>query len=108
MSDLVECPSETASNGRDDLGRFGPGNKAARGNPFAKKVAELKAAMLEESTTTDVKEVVRALITKAKEGDVAAAKVYLDRMFGKEVVATIEQAGDGAGGVLVYLPGNVR
>ena len=36
----------------------------------------------------DVVEIVRALVERAKEGDVQAAKLLFDRMFGKQTVAT--------------------
>jgi hypothetical protein len=106
---VEENPSTNGVNGKNpDDGRFVPGNKLGKGNPHAKRVAELKAALLESETPERVTAVMGKLYELAIDGDVAACKEYLNRLFGKEVVATIEQAGDGAGGVLVYLPGNVR
>ena len=49
------APSPTADNGRLEDGRFGPGNKVAKGNPHARRVAELRSAMLKAVTADDVK-----------------------------------------------------
>ena len=76
-------PSPNGDNGRDAAGRFQPGNPGGPGNPFAKRVAELRSALLEAVGAEDVKHVVKALADKAKGGDVAAAKVLLDRLFGQ-------------------------
>lgn len=111
MSDLAESPSLNGSNGRGEGGRFIQGWKGGNGNPHAKRVNELKAAVLEAVTPEDVKAVISKLVSLAKdEGDVAAAKVLLDRVFGKEVVATIEahNSNGGAAGVILYMPANPR
>jgi hypothetical protein len=66
-------------------GRFGPGNKAAKGNPYAKRVARLRKALFEAVKPVDLKEVVAALMTSAKSGDVPAAKELLQRLLGPPV-----------------------
>jgi hypothetical protein len=43
---MSDSPSTTASNGRTGNGRFGPSNKYAKGNPFARRVARLRSALL--------------------------------------------------------------
>jgi hypothetical protein len=71
-------------NGNHDArGRFTAGNKAGRGNPHHRHVAELRAKMLERVTTDDVAAVVEALVNKAKAGDTAATKLLFDRVFGR-------------------------
>jgi hypothetical protein len=78
-------PSTTGGNGRGSDGRFGPGNRCARGNPHAKKVAQLRGGLLAAVTVRDVRDVARALLRSAKEGDVAAARELLQRLLGPPV-----------------------
>ena len=78
-------PSTTASNGRDPHGRFGPGNKAAKGNPHARHVARLRAALYKAVRPADLADVVAALLSQAKTGDVSAAKELLQRLLGPPV-----------------------
>ncbi len=77
----------TAQSGGGDRdphsGRFLPGNPGGRGNPFAKRVAALRSALLDAVTPDDIAAAVRALIEKAKAGDVAAIRELLDRCIGK-------------------------
>lgn len=68
---------------RDNRGRFVKGNKAATGNPHHRRVAELRAKMLERVMPDDIAAVVEALVSKAKSGDTAAIKLLLDRVFGR-------------------------
>jgi hypothetical protein len=68
---------------RDGRGRFAQGNKAGKGNPHHRRVAELRATMLERVTSDDITAVVDALLSKAKAGDTAAIKLLLDRIFGR-------------------------
>ena len=87
-------PSANGENGRDNAGRFTTGNAGGPGNPFAAQVGKLRAALLDAVTEKDVKDVIRAMVTKAKEGDVAAARILLDRCLGPsesfDVLARIE------------------
>lgn len=64
-------------------GRFTPGNPGGRGNPFAKRVAALRSALLDAVTPDDIAAAARALIAKAKSGDVPAIRELLDRCIGK-------------------------
>ena len=83
MLAMVSSPSPNGSNGRDARGRFVGGNAGGPGNPHAKKVAKLRSAMLSAVTQKDFREVVKALIQRAKAGDVAAIRELLDRCIGK-------------------------
>lgn len=79
-------PSPAESNGhhgRDKSGRFASGNRAGKGNPLARKVQQLRTAMVDAVSDADVKEIIAALVTAAKAGDVTAAREILDRTVGK-------------------------
>jgi N-acetylglucosamine kinase-like BadF-type ATPase len=71
----------TAFNGRTESGRFGPGNQAAAGR--TSRAAELRRAFSESITADDIKELAAAILKAAKGGDIAAAKIILDRCCGK-------------------------
>ena len=73
-------------NGRLNNGRFGIGNSGGPGNPLASQVAKLRSALLDVVTKDDVKAIIKMLIDKAKSGDLAAAKLLLDRTCGKSFV----------------------
>src|SRR5688572_27225584 len=81
--------------GRDTRGRFTPGNTLARGNPFARQVADLRAAMIRAVTPADLAAIVAALVDKAKAGDVVAIREVLDRCIGKATPAVIPTEDDG-------------
>jgi len=58
-------------------GRFKTGNTAAVGNPFARKVAQLRAKLLDCITDDKLAEIVAGLVAAASAGDVGAAKLVL-------------------------------
>jgi len=72
-----------AANGRDARGRFAQGNRIARGNPLARRVARLRAALLRAIEPEDIEAAVRALALRAQTGDPAAVRELLDRALGK-------------------------
>lgn len=83
-------PPFTSTNVRDVMqpthtpdGKFAPGNKLGRGNPFAARVARWRSALFSAITDDDVTAVVQALVRKARKGDLAACKVFLDRTMGR-------------------------
>jgi hypothetical protein len=75
----VPAPEVTSPNsapsGRDARGRFAKGNPGGAGNPFARRVAALRSVLLDSISADDLAAIVRALIAKARTGDVAAAKL---------------------------------
>ncbi len=81
----LDGPLAPSGDGGHDpvTGRFQPGNPGGRGNPFAKRVAALRSALLDAVTPEDIANAIRALIEKAKSGDVAAVRELLDRCIGK-------------------------
>ena len=68
---------------RDSAGRFATGNPGGPGNPFARRVAQLRSALLDAVSDDDLREIVSALVTRAKSGDVVAAREILTRIIGK-------------------------
>jgi hypothetical protein len=78
-------PAASPENGggRDAKGRFAPGNAGGPGNPFARRTAELRREFLAEASGDDLRAVCRALLERAKAGDVAAAKLALGYLVGK-------------------------
>lgn len=68
---------------RDRMGRFAPGNKGGPGNPFARRSAMLRQAMLDAVTPNDLQVIVRKVIQMAGEGDVAVARLVLAYAVGK-------------------------
>lgn len=84
-------PSPNGGNGltRTGDGRFAPGNAGGPGNPYGQRVAELRAALLDAVTPDDLTAIIRRLVEAAKAGDVAAAKLVLDRLFGREPILAI-------------------
>lgn len=86
-------PSPTGDNGRDTTGRFRLGNKLAKGNPFARRVQKIRAALLSRLTVDDAKEIADVLIREAKAGDLMAIRELLDRCIGK--APTILAGADG-------------
>jgi hypothetical protein len=82
---MREAPSSNGSNGRDALGRFSPGNRAADGHPrpFARRTAALRRAFVEAVTPEDLRVIAKKLISKARSGDLAAIKLLLLWTLGK-------------------------
>lgn len=78
----MNAPSTNGDNGRTAAGRFAPGNAGGPGNPFARRVASLRRAMLDAVSEADMAAIAAALVDKAKAGDVAAVKVLLPYLVG--------------------------
>ena len=80
---MSQSPSPTGFNGRNAHGRFASGNQFGRGNPHHEQVGKLRSTLLKAITNKDLRAIVKALIEKAKTGDVLAAREVLDRCLGK-------------------------
>jgi len=76
-----------AHNGHDAKGRFVRGNPGGPGNPYARQVAALRKAILNRLTEQDLLAITEALLAKAKEGSVGAAKLLLAYALGKPASA---------------------
>ncbi|HEY7091431.1 MAG TPA: hypothetical protein VH518_25260 [Tepidisphaeraceae bacterium] len=79
---MNDSSSPTAPNGRTGKGSFGPGNKYAKGNPFANRVTRLRSALYKAVSPADLHDVLAALLAQAKAGDVASIKELLQRLLG--------------------------
>lgn len=76
-------PLANGVNGRDTNGRFAAGNAGGPGNPNNKRTAAYRNAILDAVSEDDIRDVILAVLTKAKEGDLAACKEILDRTVGR-------------------------
>ncbi len=72
-----------STNGRTPRGQFAKGNPGGPGNPYAKRVAWLREALLDAVTADDIQAVALALVARAKDGEMAAIRELLDRVIGK-------------------------
>jgi hypothetical protein len=79
--------NNTATNGRDSEGRFAAGNRGGPGNPFARHTAAMRKAIAEAVTAEDLAAIAAALLKKAREGDVAAAKLVFSYAAGRPAPA---------------------
>jgi hypothetical protein len=77
----------TSNNGRDAHGRFAAGNGGGPGNPFARQVAKLRAALVQRVSEADMQYIAERLIVLAKSGDLAAAKLLFLYVLGKPAEA---------------------
>lgn len=89
MNPNGETPLTPVGNGRNANGRFGAGNKLAKGNPLNRKVQQYRAALLRAVSAKDMAEVVRKLVEQAKGGDRLAIAELLDRTIGRPVQADV-------------------
>jgi hypothetical protein len=99
----VERNGHPSVNGLQEptTGRFAIGNRGGPGNPRAGQVEKYRAAIFAAVSEDDVARVIRALVKAAIGGDVAAAKVVLDRCLGKvpqAIVATVYDGDDSPAG----------
>jgi hypothetical protein len=68
---------------RDAKGRFVRNNDGGPGNPFGRRVAELRKVLLRSATEENVERLANMLMEKAFAGDLAAAKLLLLYWIGK-------------------------
>lgn len=67
---------------RDENGRFIVGNKAAKGNPYAKKAAAMRKALYSSVSADDIRRIVATLKRQAAAGNLKAITILLDRLLG--------------------------
>ena len=77
--------STNGTSGRNSNGQFAKGNPGGPGNPYARRVARLRATLLDAVGDNGLADIVQGMITAAKGGDVAAAKLLLSYLLGKPV-----------------------
>ena len=88
-------PSTNGSNGRDDRGRFRPGNAGGPGNPHAAAVGKWRAALASSVTPEDLQEVIRAMVDQAKAGEAWAVRELLNRCLGRPAQTVAVEGSDG-------------
>ncbi len=69
--------------------RFKKGNKFGRGNPFARKSSEIRAAMYRAASPEVTVEIMEKVVAMSKQGDIAAIKEYFSRLLGPSVAVDI-------------------
>jgi hypothetical protein len=83
----ADPPPPGGGSGRDARGRFTKGNAGGPGNPFARRTARLHQALCARVTEEDIEAVADQLVARARQGDLAAAKLLLAYVIGKPAVA---------------------
>lgn len=79
---------------RNEHGRFIKGNRAGKGRPIGSRVDALRRALIEAVTADDIREIISAVITQAKNGDLNAAKLVLNQVLGNPAqMDIIERSG---------------
>ena len=81
----MNSPSPSGPNvasDRDAGGRFRKGNPGEPGNPMARRVGKLRAALIRSVTPDEVRKIIAGLVKAAVDGDVSAAKLLFDRLLG--------------------------
>ena len=73
--------------GRDARGRFAKGNLGGPGNPFARKVAALRTALIASVSEEDMRAIAEQLVVSARLGDLAAIKLLFQYVLGKPAAA---------------------
>lgn len=66
-------PSENQNNGRLPNGKFAKGNKGGPGNPYANKLAQLRATFYSVTTPEAIRKITEKLIDTAMNGEGVAA-----------------------------------
>ena len=81
----AEQPNPTAQQpqGRDAKGRFTTGNAGGPGNPFGRRLADMRKAVMNAISVDDIEALLRKLLEMAMAGDIAAAKLVLQYAVGK-------------------------
>ena len=89
MSLAAEVPvtPDAAKSDHEANGRFAKGNRGGPGNPFTRRVAELRHIILDCLGEEELADIIHAMIEQAKQGDVAAARLLLQYSLGKPAVA---------------------
>jgi hypothetical protein len=74
--------SAAGSAERDTKGRFAKGNRGGPGNPFGCQIAYLRKSLVDAVKAEDFAAIAVALLNKAREGDVAAARLLFQYVLG--------------------------
>jgi hypothetical protein len=83
MSEPANSAPSSSSEGRQANGQFAKGNQFGPGNPFARKCAAFRAALMDAVTEQDIQDIAVKLRDDAKAGDKAAVKLLFQYVIGK-------------------------
>jgi hypothetical protein len=83
MSEHTTSEPTSTTSGRESDGRFAKGNQFGPGNPFARKCAAFRAALMDTVTEQDIQDIAVKLRDDAKAGDKAAVKLLFQYVIGK-------------------------
>ncbi len=75
--------STPPASGRNANGTFAPGNTFAKGNPYGKRVGELRSALLGSVSDQDWNQILARLVQLARQGEPWAVREVLDRTVGR-------------------------
>lgn len=81
-----------AKEGRNALGQFATGNVGGPGNPLIARVQRYRQILFACLTEKAFARIVKRLIQLAEDGDLAAAKILLDRGLGRVPVDAAAEA----------------
>jgi hypothetical protein len=81
------APTTDTPSQQDAKGRFVRGNAGGPGNPFGRRVAELRKIIVDALTDAEMLAITLAMIVRAKAGDVAAARLLYQYALGKPAKA---------------------
>ena len=82
-------PSPDGSNGRNTNGQFTKGNPGGPGNPFGKRIEQIRSRLFAVVTDEDIDAIIRKTVEQAKAGDESARRDILDRLLGRPTQATV-------------------
>ena len=80
-------PAKQMPTGLDSRGKFAKGNKLG-GNPYTSEIQKFQRCVLTSIKQKELRDVMRAMLKRAVEGDVNAAKLILERLCGKMDLGT--------------------
>jgi hypothetical protein len=84
----VQPLATVTGEGRTASGRFGPGNYFGKGNPFCRRMAELRRAAVAEVSVEELRALMRKLYRLAlDQSDIPAATLLLSYLIGKPTKA---------------------
>ena len=72
---------------RDERGRLMPGSRIGVGNSGQRHRGELRRSLINADTPENIRKVGEKLVQMALDGDVHAAKVWLDQVLGRPLAA---------------------
>ena len=106
----MKKPLSKGMEGRDERGRFKAGEyKGGPGNPFAAQVQRYRQWFHGVFTQEAYENIAKKLIRKAEAGDIAAAKVVLERTLGAVPQSVkLENGDNGPLEIMVVPPANHR